>query len=359
MTKANLRRYERSFIAGKDDKTLESSGKLSQDSQPSKLVKRQENLETHRILVNDEQAREKYSAFIDKALKMVDQDRKDTMTTESEVEFRKTDSSYRALNDNSWFSSVWQQLIGPTRDRRPKDDDGEWTKATLLDDGIIAVRDSQFHSNAIPSALNYQDHREFESNPDEDWQQPKPDIAYGFHKDKLRLNFLQLKAVNNHIDLYKVCPFAVGVYFIVESKSTRQSIDEAELQAARGGAALVAASRQLDRLAGLLKMENGKDSRSVAFSLVMVPGRAKLNIHWIQDEAENFVYHSHTLKEYLFSMKNAGRELQTNINNILDWGFWLKKAQILETLERLKGRPQYITAIAEYQDSKAGGATED
>ncbi|KAL2036856.1 hypothetical protein N7G274_010399 [Stereocaulon virgatum] len=81
-------------------------------------------------------------------------------------------------------------------------------------------------------------------------------------------------------------------FFIIEFKSHRGTIEEAETQACRSGAAIVHSIRKLKAMAYILDEVNAHDTGSFMFSLAMVPAMTHLHVHWATvGEDVNTVYY--------------------------------------------------------------------
>ena len=351
-------------MSNKGGKKNTASVTTSTNSQPLNLDGKRAQLEAYRSFLDDEVAATKHSGFLDAAKSLINKERYDDMTPASAERFRRKDKIHERFNESSWLAAIWPNtLMKDMRKRESDEEEGKWIDATFSDDGIVGISDYPFHNNANPWVLNRDDFQKVNYQPPSTspWVTSKPDFVYGFHYDLLDLNDSQIATLQDHVDLYKVCPHLVGAFFVLEAKSGSNTIKEAELQAARAGATLTAASRQLDRLSGLLSVQVGHDCNAVVYSLAIVPGHAKIYYHWIQDEEGRFRYHSHKLAEYVYTTIEAPVALRRNILNILDWGHKTRRARVFETLQRLKGSNVWQKTIATYPEyqrstSKAEGS---
>ena len=121
---------------------------------------------------------------------------------------------------------------------------------------------------------------------DDKMTNPRPDRCIGIRQDK----FARDESTTLDIDIeevVRICPFMDHAYFLIEGKSDRGVIGEAENQARCGGSILVNANRFLHAVAGESDVL-GADSKTVAFSATMTADLMTIYIHWaeIQEGAE-------------------------------------------------------------------------
>lgn len=124
--------------------------------------------------------------------------------------------------------------------------------------------------------------------------------------------------------------------FAVEDKSASDSIEEAENQAIRSGAALVESHRQLKALARPVGETEtvGVDIDCIAFSCSWVPQLANIHIHWCELTEERFlIWHMNFLEGYRFSKFSDISRFRHDVHNILDWVCGPERKEKIRQLE--------------------------
>lgn len=167
-------------------------------------------------------------------------------------------------------------------------------KASLIGSGILNNYEREFRSDCLPLVGERSAEWRRERGG---WKTPKASIAYGFMPSKLDPTKQYYETLKHYSALYYVDPFVVDVFFIVQSIGAEDDAQMADLKAARGGAALVSASRQRDVFAGTIEDEGGQDKRSLCFSMTLSASVAMISVHWIHTAEEGGLeYHSHQLE---------------------------------------------------------------
>ena len=132
-------------------------------------------------------------------------------------------------------------------------------------------------------------------------------------------------------------------------KTLDGSIDEAVVQAARGGAVLSASFRRLDTIAGTVHLDDGADPRSHVFSLALSPTAARMSVHYAEVQSREVVaYHMHHLRTYDVWDPNHWQTLRKDVNNAIEWGvLQARKDMVHRIINKLVEMGDKAIAIAE------------
>ena len=164
---------------------------------------------------------------------------------------------------------------------------------------------------------------------------PVPDLAYGlrdkaFTKAELAFNI-------TYDTIARLSPDMNYPFFLVEFKSHKGSIEEAQNQACRGGAAVMSAMRKLKKMAGLDDLNAEGDKRRMVFTMAMVPSQAQLYVHWAETiSKDEDVYHMNLVMTYALQDEDSVPQLKKGAYNILEWGIYSRKNYIKELISKVK-----------------------
>ncbi|KAL8786871.1 MAG: hypothetical protein Q9195_008028 [Heterodermia aff. obscurata] len=208
---------------------------------------------------------------------------------------------------------------------------------TWLKGGIYGVSDVLFLTSCIADLTDKTPKDKLTTDPKVALTIPKPDLAYGF--SLFTFSDEENSIMEDYADLFCVCPTLVWVFFIIECKAYRQSIENAGIQASRGAAALMCAQRQLDVLTGSLQDQNQVNQRSRVFSMCISPQVARMNVHWIAASDEGVLkYYLHHVRYYHLEMPEEIKQLRRDIWSVMEWGMEFHRPKVIETIEALKGK---------------------
>lgn len=204
-------------------------------------------------------------------------------------------------------------------------------KKSFKEDEMIALPNLQFNHKSIPRITPASENKLGMTTP-------KPDWVFGIEEPQ----FGELIDKKLSEDTKAWIRLAQGVrhpFFAIENKSARDSIENAENQAVRSGAAMVNAYRQLLNKAkdNGYEEQPGCDKESYAFTCSWVPQMANLHVHWHELLADGTsLWHMNLLKGYLFSERKAMNDFRADVHNILDWGIAAKrKKEIGDMLRKI------------------------
>ena len=201
--------------------------------------------------------------------------------------------------------------------------------------GIFGVCDRLFIKNCMVG-LSKASEDKLSNDPKFVLTTPKPDLAYGFSINSFSKE--ENLVIGDNIDLFRVCPSLVSVFFLIECKAYKGSIDNAEVQVSRGAAALLCAQRQLDTLTDSVQDDKGVDQRSRVFTMTINPQIARLNVNWIVNENGALWYYLHHVEIYQLEDIEEVKRLRRDIWSIMDWGLEFHRAKVLQTIEALKNK---------------------
>lgn len=291
-----------------------------------------ELLKRYHCFIDDEEIEEANEEFFEEVRNLAIGQRHSVMKPESIKRTKDTWRNFKDTNETSFLIEFWESLIPKSRHPMRKDDEPS-VPTPWLQDHLIPIRDKLFQEKCVPVVThsNESEKQLLELLPK--MKTPKPDILYGLKLDKWCTKqhrdityILGLWASPNEV---QVLPF-----LIVEGKSNNGNLEEAEVQAARAGTVLNAGWRGFDERCGTQPSGLGPDKRSKVFSLVLSPNYARLNIHWVNVEAnKQITYHCHRLRYYTVALSQDWVSLRRDVENILDWGVLERKKMMLEMLD--------------------------
>ncbi|MCJ1279856.1 hypothetical protein MMC21_007680 [Puttea exsequens] len=227
------------------------------------------------------------------------------------------------------------------------------------EDDLVYSTSSRLNKSLLPSWKKSQRHI-FETYNAKEYglSEPRPDYCYGIVKNR----FPDVNAA--HISEYASVLIGVAsnllhAFLIVEGKSSKGSLADAENQAIRGGATIVYARRILNNKAGLPESV-GPDRRSFSFSLTVDFGIARLWVHWCEvqkrqpgldiDPADTTwilpdyyeTYHMDCLVSCDFFKTEDVRSFQAAIKKVLDWGCLQRKSEVMKVLGMVARREREL-----------------
>ena len=257
----------------------------------------------------------------------------------------------KTKDEKTFFNGLVPMVVKKARDggtTRKRDAAGEileQKKTFFATDGLDHKTDCQFLKNALPRHLQIIGNTLGLSDP-------KPDYVYGLKISQCP--DLTLPIVSDAgTALIEVAPGLEYPWFVIENKGNQDSIESAETQAIRSGAALVSAQRQLAVLAGTLDTEAepaGADKEHIAFSCSWVPQFAKIHVHWHEKRANGVsIFHMNLVRYYVMIDDIHVRDFRKDIHNVLDYG--------VSKTRKDKLREQFI-AIAKAESSPKNGVGE-
>ena len=288
-------------------------------------------LKRYHCFIDAVDAREANEEFLTTAKALAVGQRLSTMKPESVERTKKTWRKFKDMNETSFLVDFWDTLIPKSRLPMTNDDKPPML-TSWLDDHLVPCRDQLFQEKCVPevSASSPSEKLLLEALPK--LKIAKPDILYGLSIEDWATE--EHQAIIYRLGLW-ASPNQLQVlpYLIVEGKSNNGNLEEAEVQAARAGMVLNACFRGFDHRCGTQPAKDGPDGRSKVYSVILSPNYARLNVHWVNVEADKPVtYHAHRLRYYTVAESEDWVNLRRDIENVLDWGVVERKTMILKML---------------------------
>lgn len=158
---------------------------------------------------------------------------------------------------------------------------------------------------------------------------PKPNRIYSLDPERIPLP----SGVCMHEDMRAILSLQEDAYhpfFIIEGKSNGGDVEEANMQALRGGTCMVYALRLfLDTIGA--PSAPGLDTRTYAFSMTISPSIAQLWIHFAEVAEDGSVsYYMDILDAVPLIRMDQIPRLQRKCENIIRWGVTERKNELVE-----------------------------
>ena len=224
-------------------------------------------------------------------------------------------------------------------DATPENKSETYEVKFFSDDGALVNINRQFNRDILPTWLKAEDQIKLRKMlaKEPGMTTPKPDYTYGIRENQYPDSHSQRFSTHTRA-LIGIAPEMVHPYFIIEGKTTKGDLADAENQAIRGGSTLVRARRLLNAKAGIGDVV-GADSRSFVYSMTMDTNIARIWLNWCeispkkrqggdendgeqsQEREELYeTYHMNSLYTALLDDEDMLKELRRKLNNIIDWG---------------------------------------
>ena len=310
-------------------------------------------LERHHYYLANEDVEAQNQGFISNAAELVSEDRNSPMQPDQKRWVKESYALAHRRNEATFLANFWSDLITKTRTVQ------EWenlprTSREWLADGVFANYDQEFLKDSVDEIKSSGNNEQLLLDAMPKVKTPKPDLLYGLLPEgswsKEETAAIH-RFARHSMPSYKL----LAPWFLVEGKSYSGSMEEGEVQAMRGGAALNASFRRLDKEAGTVFKGDGPDERSMVYSLVFGPLYARINIHWAHLKGGEVVaYYTHRLKWYIMANQDAWEEVRKAVHNILDWGAKERRAMVKKILEAIVEKGQ--RAVAEGKGGKSTGS---
>ena len=220
------------------------------------------------------------------------------------------------------------------------------------DDGALVNINRQFNRDVLPTWLKAEDQAQLRKMlaKEPGMTAPKPDYTYGIRENQYPDIHSQKFSTHTRA-LMGVAPEMVHPYFIIEGKTTKGDLADAENQAICGGATLVRARRLLNAKAGAGDVA-GPDPNSFVYSMTMDTNIARIWLNWCEilpkqkreecvndkskDEGELYEnYHMNPLYTALLDDEEMLKELRRKLNNIIDWGCIQRTNEVKEVMNNV------------------------
>ena len=324
-------------------------------------------LTLNNLLIDDEEAAEtkKAKGILDDAQTLLIKPRLSPKNPEMIGNWLKQQKKEKYSQEPSFMSTMWwiivrkKRSVKETREAQENADDFVVRRYWSADNLRFRV-DQEFTRGYTPGVDTKNEFAlAMALAKEEGMQNPKPDIAYGLDEDV----FKQIGRVANqlHVDLAQLSTGMFHPFFIIEFKSHKGSLLDAEHQACRGGAVMVNTMGMLKEKAGMEDKGDKFDAGSFAFSLALDPHNARMYVHWRENQRYGgkvkVFYHMQRLAGYLLDDGESVDKLRIAINNVLDWGVGARKAWVLHMLSNLEAKHEEEERLA--SRTRAGKSASD
>ena len=293
---------------------------------------------TNRLRIEDKVAKQSWPQVVFLAKQLRTRQRNSEMDERSQ-ELALQDRDYYAFtNERTFVAEMWRHMHGDHRNKRTSEEadsviaDAQWTTEAWQVDHLGARWDIDFRYESIPRLENVTPAlaKFLESNPR--IKNPKPDLAYGIRYGAFTT--LQQDIIHTYPRYTEVSPGLCFPFFAAEFKGSQGSMEEADLQACRSGAAMVNGIRELYKEAGREKKDAGADEDSFAFTLALIPQFANLYVHWAEvAPGSQTIYHMHQINTYSLKIATHYQDIRHDLNNILDWGLDKRLNQLKDIVD--------------------------
>lgn len=321
-----------------------------------------DTMTSHGLLHDNRKALNRYPAFKEKVLGVINQDRSSRMKDGSVQKVRDRQEFCDRANEDTFLQILLPLVVkGTYLGKNTKegealedfnhrladcksDDDRERLKEAELgveefwDDGLRVTVNKEFQKTLLPNAYLDQG---FEADiakalaKVEGMKNPKPDRAYGLDKNKYPVPRGIIVSAETRV-LLEIAPLMQDTFFFVEGKGIRGSGAEAENQARRGGATLVNAKRHLHALMQDVETKDSADERTFVFSATMSPQVMDIWVHWAEvTKQDGVIFHMNRLISKSLYDDGGIPQLRIALNNILEWGCNSRNSELQDFYNRL------------------------
>ena len=185
---------------------------------------------------------------------------------------------------------------------------------------------------------------------------PKPDVVYGIRREAFT-DPAESEINKKYHLLVEVVGDVLHPFFVWEWKSAEGTIEDAENQACRGGAALINGRGKLNAMARdpTTKEQNGPDPQSIAFSAVTIPLYTRIYVHWCEIKDGALIFHMNKVSNHEMDEEDGAISMRNNIENILKWGAVERFAEIRGVLQMIhkKERTQAVAGMGQREGQSA------
>ncbi len=354
-------------VASSKTSKTEISATVSSKSRQKNINDIRVCLHNNNLRMYDEEA-EGYEHVLVHAKSIIRGERGSVMRPKSRKKLGEIRQTYGSRGESTFLHNTWSQLIRPERHVQgatPEFGENWYVRSWDLDN-LDGNWDEEFRKGSVP-ALTARD----DLILPERVSNPKPDITYGIKP----AGFTPAQhAVNIRYNGFtEVSPALFHSFFVVEWKNAGGSVEDAENQACRGGAAIVNGLDQLKAVLAELEKkkidaEQGPGTSSsisnpphkraptpeveqndglpldtasqsdttlpsMAFSLALQASVATIHVHWSEQKKGVTIFHMHLVRTYAIRDDEAWEHLRHDIDNILDWGVLTHKTEIQKILD--------------------------
>lgn len=220
-------------------------------------------------------------------------------------------------------------------------------------------------------------------------KKPVPDVLFGL--DETPFNDKETVVNDLFPEYTEVASGYRHAFGVIEAKDMTGDVEEAIVQACRGGAALVMSRMQFNYQAIPGKKMNrvknpkakkaktakgkaatekapsnspqfdpGPDLQSFAFSITLTPKRAEIWVNWAEHrEDQATLFHMNFLDEYRLSDEDGIKGFRVALFQIMDWGLVTRRIQIQEVIASINNKLNAGTQIERIEGEVEWDSDED
>ena len=322
-----------------------------------------ERLSSFRMHQEDREAFAKYPNFREKVLDIVGDERGSGAKPTSVKRFDNRLEEFQGASEDTLLDNLIPILIKDSRMVEPHSSTGglgpERNDTAVIshpdnhedtsvvetrdfnDDGIIRVRNTNFQGTFLPIADDEEVIRNLEKV--EGMTNSRPDYIFGLSRKMYKTLPGESPTHESTELMRKIVPNMYDPVLVIEGKSYKGSLMDAQNQACRAGAALVNAARLLHQRIEDKDVE-GADDRTFVFSSTLDPYCIEIWVHWAEvtkvdgyhfvDKAgpdgetvktvepyseKRVVWHMNRLKSSNMTAPDLVKKFRGYFHNILDW----------------------------------------
>ena len=307
---------------------------------------------SNKIFIGDKNALNRYPELRNEVEGIVGRDRHLVMDDESWGRIENTIEEYKDYNELTFLVNVWMQFFPAVRKARPGDQSEHagvtlgdmfhienptvWTERAWNEDFLCVTWGANFNSESINTLLQPTDAKITKIfNLQPRLKTPRPDLAFGLKQGAFTDD-------ERDVALYLGAKMQPGLYhpfFALEAKNENGTLGEAEIQCCRAGAAMVYCRRKFNREARKPNevQPPGADLHSFVFTVALLPHFAVIYAHWAEVGAADSAisYYMNRVGSYNMQEKEGANGLRQAIYNVLDWGLFARKKEILEICDTI------------------------
>ncbi|KAL8808575.1 MAG: hypothetical protein Q9200_004238 [Gallowayella weberi] len=369
LTQDNLRKLHQTNGDMLGFKTPQKSDVSKTTSQLSKHTGRvREILELKGLSIDNQDAREAFKKELDQLEDFLKKPRHSNPSPTLLQEINKRRLDYGDRNEATFTNRFFGVFQCKSRDvQRPEmDDDDEstfhvpaiWGARDWEDDGLDENHNRVFQAGSVPKIFPLDDDQKAILEDLPKISNPQPDIIFG---TSIKANYTKEEraVISTYTTVAQISLGLAFPFFSVEAK-TSGNFEDGVNQACVTGAAMVEALRKLKVLADPPKPKakgtkdktklpkDGAifDTGSIAFSMVLMPKFAEINVHWVEisKQGEKVTYHMTSIGSYALKYPESLKACRAAANNILDWGLGERNRDIKGLLKKILDREAKMAA---------------
>ena len=247
------------------------------------------------------------------------------------------------VNETTFMQDFWSEMFdkyrNPSQRGTPMDpgEQAALSKVRWSSDGLGWRGDERFTTESIPqlAASKAELEKVYAQLPK--MQCPQPDHAYGFDSEAFSAREQTLNVSNKEVTgLQPTCLW--HIFFVAEWKQSDGDLAVAEIQALRGGSAVVNAMHNFRVRAGEPEHTAAMYNLDIAFSFTIDPHNGYIWVHWFDAMESNF--HMGKYHKYDIESDEGLIKLHHDIDNIMDWGLDERLTAVKWLLGELDKRPK-------------------